>query len=403
MLTLDDIDVTGRRVLVREDLNVPLDDRGRMTDTTRLDAALPTLKRLLESEARVVVLSHLGRPTEGEFAPEFSLAPLATALSDRLGIDVPLVADWLDGVDVGPGHLVLAENVRFLKGEKQNDDDLARAMAAQCDVYVNDAFGTAHRAQASTHGVAKYAPVAVAGPLLAAEVAALAKALDDPKRPLVAVVGGSKVSTKLDVLKSLVGLVDTLIVGGGIANTFLAAAGHPVGQSLCETDMLETARELMEGARRGGASIPLPVDVACATEFAASASATVKPIDAVADDDLILDVGPDTADRIAATMKDAGTIVWNGPLGVFEFDAFAAGTRTLAKAVAASKAFSIAGGGDTIAAINAFDLAADVSYISTGGGAFLEFLEGRTLPAIAVLEERARATPGVVHPSEPHA
>ena len=403
MLTLDDIDVSGRRVLLRVDLNVPLDDQGRVADATRIDAALPTMRRLLADEARVLVISHLGRPEEGEFAPEFSLAPVASALSERLGVEVPLVRDWLDGVEVGPGRLVLGENVRFLKGEKRNDDDLARAMATQCDVYVNDAFGTAHRAQASTHGVAKYAPIAAAGPLLAAEVAALTRALDNPKRPMVAVVGGSKVSTKLEVLKSLIGLVDTLIVGGGIANTFLKAAGHPVGGSLYEKEMLDTARALMAAADEGATAIPLPVDVACAGEFAASASAAVKPVDAVADQDLILDVGPDTAERVAAAMKDAGTIVWNGPLGVFEFDAFAGGTLALAKAVAASDAFSIAGGGDTIAALNKFALADRISYISTGGGAFLEFLEGRTLPAIAVLEERARATPGVVHPSEPHA
>lgn len=400
MLTLDDIDVTNRRVLLREDLNVPLNGAGEITDATRIDAAVPSIRLLLEAGAAVLVVSHLGRPEEGVCEPELSLAPVARALSERLGRDVPLVKDWIDGVELTPGECKLAENCRFLVGEKKNDDDLARRMAALCEVFVNDAFGAVHRAQASTHGVAKYAPFAVAGPLLAAEVEALSRAVESPLNPVVGIVGGSKVSTKLDVLTSLADKVDTLVVGGGIANTFLLAAGHPIGKSLAEPDMVDTARAILA---RTDVHIPLPTDVVTATEFSPAATGTVKPVSAVGADELILDVGPDTTASLAAIMRDAGTIIWNGPLGVFEFPNFAAGTRALTEAIAASDAFSLAGGGDTIAAINAFGAAAGISYISTGGGAFLEFLEGRTLPAIAVLEERARSMPGVVHPSEPHA
>lgn len=400
MLTLDDIDVTNRRVLLREDLNVPLNAAGEITDATRIDAAIPSIRLLLEAGAAVLVVSHLGRPEEGKCEPELSLAPVARALSERLGREVPLVRDWIDGVELTPGECKLAENCRYLVGEKKNDDDLARRMAALCEVFVNDAFGAVHRAQASTHGVAKYAPFAVAGPLLAAEVEALSKAVESPAKPVVGIVGGSKVSTKLDVLTSLADKVDTLVVGGGIANTFLLAAGHSVGKSLAEPDMVETARALLA---RTDVKIPLPTDVVTATEFSATAQGTVAPVDRVGADELILDVGPETAASLAETMREAGTIIWNGPLGVFEFPNFAAGTRALTEAIATSDAFSLAGGGDTIAAINAFGAADGISYISTGGGAFLEFLEGRTLPAIAVLEERARSMPGVVHPSEPHA
>ena len=403
MLSISDIAVEGRRVLIREDLNVPLGEDGEITDATRINAAVPTIKDLITRRARVLVMAHLGRPTEGEPEPRFSLAPVAKALSDRLGQPVRLVSDWLDGVDVAAGEVVLCENVRFLQGEKKNDPDLSRRYAKLCDIYVNDAFGTAHRAQASTHGVATYAPIACAGPLLLAEVEALAKAIANPVRPVVAVVGGSKVSTKLDVLTSLVEMVDTLVVGGGIANTFLKARGEPIGNSLCEDDMLDTARALLERAKERGAELPLPSDVTTATEFSATAVATTKGVSAVASDDLILDVGPESADQIAQVMAQAGTIIWNGPLGVFEFDGFARGTKVLTDAIARSNAFSLAGGGDTIAAINKFGAADQISYISTGGGAFLEFLEGKTLPAIAVLEERARANPHSVHPSEPHA
>ena len=400
MLTLDDIDVTNRRVLLREDLNVPLNAAGEITDSTRIEAAIPSIEQLLEAGAAVLIVSHLGRPEEGQCEPELSLAPVATALSARLGREVPLVRDWIDGVHIAPGECKLAENCRFLVGEKKNDDDLARRMAALCDVFVNDAFGAVHRAQASTHGVAKYAPSAVAGPLLAAEVEALSQAVESPRKPVVGIVGGSKVSTKLDVLTALADKVDTLIVGGGIANTFLLATGVEVGKSLAEPEMVDTAKALL---CRDDVHIPLPVDVVTASTFDAAAEGTVKAADSVGPDDLILDVGPETAQALAQIMQDAGTIIWNGPLGVFEFENFAAGTRALTEAIAASYAFSLAGGGDTIAAINTFGAAQGISYISTGGGAFLEFLEGRTLPAIAVLEERARAVPGVVHPSEPHA
>lgn len=388
--TLDDVDVRGRRVLVREDLNVPVKN-GRIGDDSRLRAAVPTLERLLAEDARVMVMSHLGRPEEGAFDPAASLAPVAERLGELLGREVPVVRDWLDGVDVGPGEVVLCENVRFNAGEGTDDEALARRMAALCEVFVMDAFGTAHRAQASTHGVARFAPEVCAGPLLAAELAALGRALEDPVRPLVAVIGGSKVSTKLTLLERLSAKVDQLIVGGGIANTFIAAAGHPIGRSLHEPDLIDTARGLMEGARAAGGEIPLPQDVVVADEVSDGAVSRVCGIDGVGAGELILDVGPRTAAAYAERLRGAGTIVWNGPVGVFEIDAFAGGTRALAEAIAASDAFSIAGGGDTLAAIARYGVADQLSYISTGGGAFLEFLEGRTLPAVAVLEARGRA------------
>jgi phosphoglycerate kinase len=388
VIKMSDIDLSGKRVLIREDLNVPVAD-GKVTSDARIRAALPTLKAALEANAAVMVMSHLGRPTEGQPEDKFSLQPVAEHLSGLLGRDVPLVRDWIDGVDVDPGQLVLLENVRFLEGEKKCDEGLARKMAALCDVYVMDAFGTAHRAQASTYGVGEHAPVACAGPLLAAELDALAKALDAPARPFVAVVGGSKVSTKLTVLDALADKVDTLIVGGGIANTFIAAAGHGVGKSLHEADMLDTARELAAD-KQDRAEIPLPDDVVCASEFSADASATTRSVDAVADDELILDIGPKTAERFAAILKDAGTIIWNGPVGVFEFDQFGEGTRILSEAIAASQAFSVAGGGDTLAAIDKYGVRDGISYISTGGGAFLEFVEGKKLPAVEMLERRGK-------------
>ncbi len=386
VVKMADIDLSGKRVLIREDLNVPVAD-GVITSDARIQAALPTIRAALDANAAVMVMSHLGRPTEGEADSKFSLQPVAEHLSGLLGTDVTLVSDWIDGVDVEPGSVVLLENVRFLAGEKACDESLAKKMAALCDVFVMDAFGTAHRAQASTYGVAEHAPVACAGPLLAAELEALGKALKDPARPFVAIVGGSKVSTKLTVLDALAGMVDSLIVGGGIANTFIAAAGHNVGKSLHEADMLDTARELAadEGDR---ANIPVPGDVAVATAFSADAEAVVKAVDAVADDELILDIGPDTARRFAEILSSAGTIIWNGPVGVFEFDAFGEGTRVRAEAIAASDAFSVAGGGDTLAAISKYGVADGISYISTGGGAFLEFVEGKTLPAVEVLERR---------------
>lgn len=390
VLKMSDLDLEGRRVLVREDLNVPLKD-GRITSDKRIRAALPTLRTLLDANAAVMVMSHLGRPTEGEANPALSLQPVATALADLLDVPVTLETDWLNGCDVAPGKLVLCENVRFNPGEKANDEDLARRMAGLCDVFVMDAFGTAHRAQASTHGVAKFAPVACAGPLLVAELEALGKALSSPARPMLAIVGGSKVSTKLTVLESLVDRVEQLIVGGGIANTFIAAAGHNVGKSLYEPTLVDEATRLIEAARGRGAEIPIPSDVVVATEFDASARATIKPVASVADDELILDVGPETQARFAEIARSAGTIVWNGPVGVFEFPAFASGTRALAEAIAASDAFSVAGGGDTLAAIDQFGIADQISYISTGGGAFLEFLEGKTLPALAVLEDRSQS------------
>jgi phosphoglycerate kinase len=383
--------VSGKRVFIRADLNVPQDDAGNITEDTRVRASVPAIKDALDAGAAVMVTSHLGRPTEGQFKPEDSLAPVAKRLSELLGRDVPLVSDWVDGVSVQPGNVVLLENCRVNKGEKKNDDALAQKLAKLCDIYVNDAFGTAHRAEATTHGIAKYAPVACAGPLLAAELDALGKALGNPKRPLVAIVAGSKVSTKLTILKSLAEKVDQLIVGGGIANTFMLASGLKIGKSLAEADLVGEAKEIIEAARARGASVPIPSDVVTAKEFAPTAKAQTKPVADVADDDLILDIGPDTAKALAAQLETAGTIVWNGPVGVFEFDQFGNGTKTLAQAIASSSAFSIAGGGDTLAAIAKYDIADKVSYISTGGGAFLEFLEGKTLPAVEVLESRAGA------------
>ena len=387
VIKMTDIDLSGKRVLIREDLNVPVAD-GKVSSDARIRAALPTIKAALAANAAVMLVSHLGRPTEGQPEDKFSLQPVADHLAGLLGRDVPLVKDWIDGVDVEPGNVVLLENVRFLAGEKKCDDALARKMAALCDVYVMDAFGTAHRAQASTYGVAEHAPVAAAGPLLAGELAALGKALDNPTRPFVAIVGGSKVSTKLHVLDTLAGIVDTLIVGGGIANTFIAAAGHGVGKSLHEPDMLDTAREL---AARGEdrADIPVPTDVIVGDDFSADANAATNAVDEVGEDDMILDIGPETAARFAEIVAGAGTIIWNGPVGVFEFDKFGEGTRVLSEAIADSAAFSVAGGGDTLAAIDKYGLREKISYISTGGGAFLEFVEGKKLPAVAMLEKRA--------------
>ena len=387
-LRMTDLDLSGKRVLIREDLNVPLQD-GRITSTQRLDAALPTIRAARDAGAAVLVMSHLGRPQEGVFDEAQSLAPIAAWLAGALGAPVRLERDYLDGVEANPGEVVLLENCRMNVGEKGDDEALARKYAALCDVFVMDAFGTAHRAQASTHGVARFAPVACAGPLLAAELDALGKALKDPARPLLAIVAGSKVSTKLDLLQNLVQKVDQLIVGGGIANTFIAAAGHAIGKSLAEPDLLDAARKVIAAARARGAEVPIPTDVVVAPAFAADAPATVKPVDRVGSDDMILDIGPDTARRYAAMIAEAGTVVWNGPVGVFEFDAFGHGTETLARAIADSTAFSIAGGGDTLAAVDKYGIAERVSYISTGGGAFLEFLEGKTLPAVAVLASRA--------------
>lgn len=388
VINMADLDLAGKRVLIREDLNVPVAD-GVVTSDARIRAAIPTIQAALEAGAAVMLLSHLGRPTEGEYTDQFSLQPVADHLAKLLQRDVPLLRDWIDGVEVAAGDVVLLENVRFLPGEKACDETLAKKMAALCDVFVMDAFGTAHRAQASTYGVAEFAPIACAGPLLSAELAALAKALKEPARPMVAIVGGSKVSTKLTVLDALADIVDTLIVGGGIANTFIAAAGQNVGKSLHEPDMLDTARDLAAD-ESDRADIPVPTDVVVATEFAADATAVTKAVDAVADDDLILDIGPQTSERFAAILAEAGTIIWNGPVGVFEFDAFGEGTRNLAEAIAASDGFSVAGGGDTLAAIDKYGVADQISYISTGGGAFLEFVEGKTLPAVEVLTRRAR-------------
>ncbi len=385
VLKMTDLDLAGKRVLIREDLNVPVKD-GVVKSDARILASLPTIRLALEKGAAVMVCSHLGRPTEGEYSEENSLKPVADYLSKALGREVPLVTDYLDGITIQPGALVLFENVRFNKGEKKNSDELAQQYAALCDVFVMDAFGTAHRAEGSTHGVAKFAKVACAGPLLAAELEALGKALDKPARPMVAIVAGSKVSTKLDVLNSLAQICDQLIVGGGIANTFLAAAGYKVGKSLCEHDLVETAKAIAAKV-----SVPLPVDVVVAKEFAESATATVKGIHEVADDDMILDIGPQTARMFGEMLKASQTILWNGPVGVFEFDQFGNGTRVLAEAIAASPAFSIAGGGDTLAAIDKYGVAEQIGYISTGGGAFLEFVEGKVLPAVAVLQERASA------------
>ena len=387
VLRMTDVDLRGKRVLIREDLNVPVKN-GVVTSDARIRASLPTIRAAHAAGARVILMSHLGRPEEGVPAEEFSLAPVAARLAELLGLKVRFEREWLDGVACEPGEIVLVENVRFNKGEKKNKDELAQQMAKLCDVYVMDAFATAHRAEASTHGVAKFAPVACAGPLLTGELEALEKALGNPKRPLVAIVGGSKVSTKLTVLENLLGKVDKLIVGGGIANTFLAAAGRPIGKSLYEADMVDIARALLERSKSSGVEIPLPTDVVVAKEFAASAEADVKPVVDVAADEMILDIGPDTAERFAAALGGAGTVLWNGPVGVFEFDQFGEGTRVLAQAVARSPAFSIAGGGDTIAAIEKYGVGQDISYISTAGGAFLEFLEGKTLPAVEVREER---------------
>lgn len=384
VLKMSDLDLKGKRVLIREDLNVPVKE-GQIKSDARLVAALPTLKLALEKGAAVIVCSHLGRPTEGEFSEENSLAPVAAYLGKALGREVPLVKDYLDGVQVEPGQLVLLENVRFNAGEKKNADELAKKYAALCDIFVMDAFGTAHRAEGSTHGVAKFAKVAAAGPLLAAELDALGKALGNPARPMAAIVAGSKVSTKLDVLNSLAQICDQLIVGGGIANTFLAAAGYKVGKSLYEADLVDTAKAIAAKV-----SVPLPVDVVVAKEFAETAQATIKSINDVADDDMILDIGPVSAQQFADLLKSAKTILWNGPVGVFEFDQFGEGTRTLAQAIADSDAFSIAGGGDTLAAIDKYGIGEKVSYISTGGGAFLEFVEGKVLPAVEVLQQRAQ-------------
>jgi len=388
VLRMTDTDLRNRRVLIREDLNVPV-HAGVVTSDARIRAALATIRYALDQHARVFVLSHLGRPKEGAEDPALTLAPVAARLSELLGKPVPLRKDWIAGVDCAPGSAVLCENVRFLSGEKQDDEQLARRMAALCDVFVMDAFGTAHRAEASTHGVARYAAVACAGPLLVGELEALERALQQPARPLIAIVGGSKVSTKLMVLESLLDKVDKLIVGGGIANTFLAATGCDVGKSLCETEMLDVARRLMAKARARDAEIALPTDVVVGREFAATAHADVRPVNEVRRDEMILDIGPDSADRLSALLERAGTIIWNGPVGVFEFEQFGEGTRAIAQAIARSKAFSLAGGGDTLAAIEKYGVEDGISYISTGGGAFLEFVEGKTLPAVAMLEQRA--------------
>jgi len=385
---LTELDLAGKRVLIREDLNVPVKN-GEVTSDTRIRASLATIRHCLDAGAKVIVMSHLGRPTEGEYAEEFSMKPVADRLSKLLGNPVKLVKDWLDGVEVATGEVVLCENVRFNKGEKKDNEDLSRKMAALCDIYVMDAFGTSHRAEASTHGVGQQAGIACAGLLLAAELDALGKALKSPDRPMLAIVGGSKVSGKLEVLESLSNLCDQLIVGGGIANTFIAAAGFPVGKSLYEADLIPEAKRLMEKAKARGGEIPVPTDVVTAKEFSESATATIKPVSEVAADDLILDIGPETAARYAEIIKAAGTIVWNGPVGVFEIEQFSHGTQTVAKAVADSNGFSIAGGGDTLAAIEKYGIEDQVSYTSTGGGAFLEFLEGKKLPAVSMLESRA--------------
>jgi phosphoglycerate kinase len=387
ILRMTDLDLAGKRVLIRQDLNVPVAD-GKVTADQRITASIPTLQAALHAGAAVMVTSHLGRPKEGQWSEADSLAPVAARLSELLGREVPLVRDYLDGVEVKPGQLVLLENCRMNPGEGKDDEALSKQYAALCDVFVMDAFGTAHRAQASTHGVIRFAKQAAGGPLLMAELDALAKALEHPARPLLAIVAGSKVSTKLELLASLVSKVDQLIVGGGIANTFIAAQGHGVGKSLVEPDLVDTARQIMADAKARGAEIPVPTDVVVAPEFKADAPATVKPVDAVGADDMILDIGPDTAARYAELIRKAGTVVWNGPVGVFEFDAFGKGTQTLAHAIADSSAFSIAGGGDTLAAVAKYGITADISYISTGGGAFLEFLEGKTLPAVAALQMR---------------
>lgn len=389
VLSMQDIELAGKRVLIRQDLNVPLKD-GVITNDARIRASLSTIKLALEKGAKVMLMSHLGRPTEGQPDSSLSLQPVADRLSELLGLPVRLETDWLNGIELHDGEIVLCENVRFNIGEKSDDESLSKKMAALCDVFVMDAFGTAHRAQASTHGVAKLAKVACAGPLLSNELSALAKALDNPVRPVVAIVGGSKVSTKLTVLDSLSDKVDQLIVGGGIANTFIAAAGHQVGKSLCEHDLIDSAKALKNKALDADGDIPVPVDVVCGKEFSESAEAVIKSVGDVDGDDMIFDIGPATALQFAALLKGAGTIVWNGPVGVFEFDQFGGGTKVLAHAIAESKAFSVAGGGDTVAAIDKYGVADRISYISTGGGAFLEFLEGKPLPAVTVLESRAK-------------
>ena len=381
--------VAGQRVFIRADLNVPQDDAGRITEDTRVRASVPAIRMALDAGAAVMVTSHLGRPTEGQFKPEDSLAPVAARLAELLGRPVPLLANWVDGVDVKPGQVVLLENCRVNKGEKKNDETLARKMAALCDIFVHDAFGTAHRAEASTYGIAQYAKIACAGPLLAAEIDAVTRALAAPKRPLVAIVAGSKVSTKLTILQALASKVDGLIVGGGIANTFMLAEGLPIGKSLAEPDLLEAAKAVIAAMKARGAAVPIPVDVVVAKEFKADAVATVKAATDVAPDDLILDIGPKTAAILAAQIQAAGTVVWNGPVGVFEFEAFSHGTEAIARAIASSPAFSIAGGGDTLAAIAKYGIEDKVGYISTGGGAFLEVLEGKTLPAFEILAKRA--------------
>jgi len=389
VIRMSDLDLRDQRVLIREDLNVPIDDHGHMTSTQRLESSLPTIVAARDAGARVMVLSHLGRPKEGRFDAESSLAPVAKWLSEKLGSEVRLVADYLDGVEVAAGEVVLLENCRMNVGEGKDDEALAKRYAALCDIFVMDAFGTAHRAQASTHGVIKFAPIAAAGPLLCDELDALGKALEHPAHPLLAIVAGSKVSTKLTLLENLIGKVDQLIVGGGIANTFIAALGHSIGNSLCEPDLIDAAKKVIADAKRRKVDLPMPVDVVVATEFSANATATVRAVHEVKDDEMILDIGPETAASYAELIAKAGTVVWNGPVGVFEYDAFGKGTETLARAIAASKAFSIAGGGDTLAAVEKYGIAKDVSYISTGGGAFLEFLEGKELPAVTALKARA--------------
>lgn len=389
IIKMTELDLANKRVLIRQDLNVPVKN-GKVTSDARIRASLPTLTHALQAGAKVMIMSHLGRPEEGIYNPEFSLQPVADHLSTLLNQPVKFAKDWLEGVEVASGELVVCENVRFNPGEKKNNDALSQKMAALCDIYVMDAFGTAHRAQASTHGVAKYAPIACAGPLLVAELDALGKALAHPARPLVAIVGGSKVSTKLTVLESLSKVVDQLIVGGGIANTFIAAAGHNVGNSLYEKDLIDDAQKLTAAAKANGGDIPVPLDVVTGKAFAEDTPAETKPVDAVADDDMIFDIGPKTSALFADILKNAGTIVWNGPVGVFEFDQFSAGTEALSKTIADSSAFSIAGGGDTLAAIDKYGIADKVSYISTGGGAFLEFLEGKVLPAVEILTERGQ-------------
>ena len=388
VIRMQDLDLRGKRVLIREDLNVPVEN-GKITSTQRLDASLPTIVAARDAGAKVMVISHLGRPKEGEFDEASSLKPVAEWLGKKLGKEVRLVRDYLDGVEVAEGEVVVLENCRMNVGEGKDDEALSKKYAALCDVFVMDAFGTAHRAQASTHGVIRFAPIAAAGPLLAKELDALGKALENPDKPLLAIVAGSKVSTKLELLQNLVGRVDQLIVGGGIANTFILAEGHKVGKSLVEADLLDIAKKIIADAKSRGADVPVPTDVVVATEFAATAKATVKNVSDVADDEMILDIGPETASRYAQLIAKAGTVVWNGPVGVFEFDAFGKGTETLARAIAASKAFSIAGGGDTLAAVDKYGIEDGVSYISTGGGAFLEFLEGKELPAVAALKARA--------------